>query len=66
MALSLRNCGALLAVSLTPLGLVSYVVFLGVTFQDPIRVLDGAIAVGRDNRGPIRGRSECDQRFPNR
>jgi len=35
------------------LGLVSYVVFLGVTFQDPIAFWTVQSLWGRDNRGPI-------------
>jgi hypothetical protein len=53
MKASLRDCGALLTVSLTPLGLASYAVFLGATFQDPIAFWTVQSLWGRDNRGPV-------------
>jgi hypothetical protein len=50
---ALRDWPALLAVSVTPLGLVSYALFLGSTFGDPIAFWTAQSLWARENRGPL-------------
>jgi hypothetical protein len=53
MAQSVRDYGAVLAISLTPIGLASYAVFLGTIFQDPIAFWTAQALWARENRGPL-------------